>query len=1028
MMIRGSRVDLLVQGKEEVPRAALARLGITIEPGACESSESSVKSEASESPRSLLLECLEQTDATGASRNKSPELQAWLRTRVVDGLRNQRIGHRNRALFLIAVLAADKLAAVALVRAGAVDALCEAVRATGREQLSQIERQWVLVALSHLAGAAPGHAQHFVRAHVPSLLVALIRDAQPRAQSSDLAGAGLATAGQEGPLSPIAHSGLQGESGRGDELRPVQAGSCRQQQLVSSGMHGSGQPTPAATGGEMSERASSAASAEEDRAQLGLCYAASAITANLALNAVGARSVVESGLHATLLRLLDARRGTVSLPCVRWLCTRERSAIHNASLGGGAARAVLNLAYAGNDHARALLTAGALPWLERLQAAPCASDKVREIAGRTAAYLVEVSAYSTAALPTYALKHSCALAGSLPAAKAAGGGKMAPVPPAVFASASSSSSSSVAGDVAPGGSTASPCDAQPTPADCDSSAVIPVGGPAGHVTSTALVPVGFPADHSAKAGPARQGRKRRRKGAPFGGRKRPKGGGGGGADGSDGGGAASMCEFDRILARRLRSGRAEYLIKWRDPVDGGASWEPVHHIHDPATVAGFERGAGAAAAYPDWAWSLDARGAGWACLPLDVSSGGQRGESCGSRPPRVLPENWPQNVTYSPFILWHEPVGSTGCGAPVAGGTAPLAEPTETRPAKLGPAGGAEPSPLSEQRPPRRHEHRGAVQAAGGPADAPTCRSAGAAHPDAPSAPAPHVPDRSPSRQPPSQSSPPSADPAHFPALPPTRPGACPPAEQPHSPRGTVYSPTARTGTGAGAGVGASASCGCCGKAGRGAPNRDASSGGASKRDDATSRDASSRGASKRDAASRDVCKQDASQEAFRGTASLYTARLAMSQWRCLAGVAIKPLPPEHPAAPQHGLFASESIPCGALVGNYTGLVKLQQGADSSHYLVEVHDRHTGFQFDLDAEHYGNETRFINDYKGVAEHPNVAFVLYHAQATGELSVGVVTQRALQHGEEILVDYGRQFWRSPGNSPNPSAPGSPMREA
>jgi SET domain-containing protein len=153
-----------------------------------------------------------------------------------------------------------------------------------------------------------------------------------------------------------------------------------------------------------------------------------------------------------------------------------------------------------------------------------------------------------------------------------------------------------------------------------------------------------------------------------------------------------------------------------------------------------------------------------------------------------------------------------------------------------------------------------------------------------------------------------------------------------------------------------------------------------------------------------------------------------MSQWRCLAGVAIKPLPPEHPAAPQHGLFASESIPCGALVGNYTGLVKPQQGADSSHYLVEVHDRHTGLRFDLDAEHYGNETRFINDYKGVADHPNVALVLYHAHATGELSVGVVTQRQLQHGEEILVDYGRQFWRSPGNSPDPSAPGSPVRGA
>ena len=56
-----------------------------------------------------------------------------------------------------------------------------------------------------------------------------------------------------------------------------------------------------------------------------------------------------------------------------------------------------------------------------------------------------------------------------------------------------------------------------------------------------------------------------------------------------------------------------------------------------------------------------------------------------------------------------------------------------------------------------------------------------------------------------------------------------------------------------------------------------------------------------------------------------------------------------------------------------------------------MHERHSGIRFDVDAANYGNETRFINDYHGVAPQPNVAFVLYYAPGTGELAVGVVTQ-------------------------------------
>lgn len=85
----------------------------------------------------------------------------------------------------------------------------------------------------------------------------------------------------------------------------------------------------------------------------------------------------------------------------------------------------------------------------------------------------------------------------------------------------------------------------------------------------------------------------------------------------------------------------------------------MHHIHDPATVAAFDRGAEAAGLYPDWAWSLDAAGAGWSCVPLDIAAAaGRRGREGGSARrarPRTLPPNWPAGVVYAPFLLWVEP-------------------------------------------------------------------------------------------------------------------------------------------------------------------------------------------------------------------------------------------------------------------------------------------------------------------------------------------------------------------------------------
>ena len=46
--------------------------------------------------------------------------------------------------------------------------------------------------------------------------------------------------------------------------------------------------------------------------------------------------------------------------------------------------------------------------------------------------------------------------------------------------------------------------------------------------------------------------------------------------------------FDKILAKRQRSGRTEYLVKFVGDED--SSWDPTSHIHEPSAVASFERG------------------------------------------------------------------------------------------------------------------------------------------------------------------------------------------------------------------------------------------------------------------------------------------------------------------------------------------------------------------------------------------------------------------------------------------------------
>jgi hypothetical protein len=59
----------------------------------------------------------------------------------------------------------------------------------------------------------------------------------------------------------------------------------------------------------------------------------------------------------------------------------------------------------------------------------------------------------------------------------------------------------------------------------------------------------------------------------------------------------------------------------------------------------------------------------------------------------------------------------------------------------------------------------------------------------------------------------------------------------------------------------------------------------------------------------------------------------------------------------------------------------------------------------------GNEARFINDYRGIKARPNAMFG-DRRTVTGELRMSVwSSSEGVKKGEEILVSYGKAWWRA-----------------
>ncbi|KAJ7596689.1 SET domain protein [Mycena floridula] len=114
-----------------------------------------------------------------------------------------------------------------------------------------------------------------------------------------------------------------------------------------------------------------------------------------------------------------------------------------------------------------------------------------------------------------------------------------------------------------------------------------------------------------------------------------------------------------------------------------------------------------------------------------------------------------------------------------------------------------------------------------------------------------------------------------------------------------------------------------------------------------------------------------------------------------------------HPAFRQYGLFAAKKIAAKSHIIDYIGEIHSDE-RPSSDYDLSLWRSET-VNVGIDAAIMGNEARFTNDYRGIGEKPNAVFKDSRT-ANGELRIAIWSSTEIKKGEEILVSYGKQWWR------------------
>ncbi|KAF8758533.1 SET (Su(var)3-9, Enhancer-of-zeste, Trithorax) domain [Rhizoctonia solani] len=118
---------------------------------------------------------------------------------------------------------------------------------------------------------------------------------------------------------------------------------------------------------------------------------------------------------------------------------------------------------------------------------------------------------------------------------------------------------------------------------------------------------------------------------------------------------------------------------------------------------------------------------------------------------------------------------------------------------------------------------------------------------------------------------------------------------------------------------------------------------------------------------------------------------------------------PNHPAFGQRGLFACGKIAANSFILPYIGEIHSDDREDSD-YDLSLH-RACEISIGVDASRKGNEARFVNDFRGIQPKPNATF-RQGADCRGWLEMSIWSgPLSIKKGEEILVSYGKGWWKA-----------------
>lgn len=137
-----------------------------------------------------------------------------------------------------------------------------------------------------------------------------------------------------------------------------------------------------------------------------------------------------------------------------------------------------------------------------------------------------------------------------------------------------------------------------------------------------------------------------------------------------------------------------------------------------------------------------------------------------------------------------------------------------------------------------------------------------------------------------------------------------------------------------------------------------------------------------------------------------------------LQKVEIRVIPKGHAAyvsRKSRGLFCVKPIKKGEIIAEYSGrLCSHDEKSKKSRYLLKL-----GNNLYIDAKKFGNEARFINDYRNIATKANVEFAKgsyspfsYKSIPSNHKAV-VRALKDIENDEEILIDYGEGYCKKWG---------------